>query len=243
MPEFQAQIPAHDDGTFGAYIAKPDVTPAPAVIVIQEIFGINTEIRAKCDELAKMGYVAIAPDLFWRIAEKGLELDPENEDELQRAFDLYGEFDAQTGIEDLKSTLTFARNHEDVATNSVGCVGFCLGGFLAFGMAVESDIDAAVSYYGVNIPAMLDKKDQISKPLLMHIAENDQFVSAEEQQQIKDALGDNPQISIHVYEGEDHAFSRGVSMNASESDGAGGLANTRTRDFFSQKLKSQAKAA
>lgn len=243
MPEFQAQIPTHDDGTFGVYIAKPEVTPAPAIIVIQEIFGINTEIRSKCDELAAMGYVAIAPDLFWRIEDAGLELDPANEDELQKAFDLYGKFDAQTGIEDLKSTLAFARNHEDVISNSIGCVGFCLGGFLAFGMAVESDVDAAVSYYGVNIPAMLDKKDQITKPLLMHIAENDQFVSAEEQQQIKAALVDNPQISIHVYEGEDHAFSRGVSMDASESDSAGGLANSRTRDFFSQKLKSQAEAA
>ena len=243
MPEFQAQIPAHDDGTFGVYIAKPDITPAPAIIVIQEVFGINSEIRAKCDELAKMGYVAIAPDLFWRITDSGIELNPEKEDELQIALDLYGKFDTQTGIEDLKSTLTFARNHDDVISDSVGCVGFCLGGFLAFGMAIESDIDTAVSYYGVNIPALLDKKDQINKPLLMHIAQNDQFFPPEDQAQIKTALNDNPQISMHVYEGEDHAFSRGVSMSASESDGAGGLANTRTRDFFSQNLKSQAEAA
>ncbi len=243
MPDFQAQIPAHDGDDFGVYIARPKTTPAPAVIVIQEIFGVNQELRAKCDALAELGYVAIAPDLFWRIAEKGLELNPENEDELQRAFDLYGEFDAEKGIKDLKSTLAFARDHEDVISDSVGCVGFCLGGFLAFAMAVESDVDAAVSYYGVSIPSMLDKKDKITKPLLMHIAEKDQFVSAEEQTQMQDALGDHAQVTMYTYEGEDHAFARFISLDASETEGAGGLANSRTRDFFANTLKPKAEAA
>ena len=102
MPELQVKIPAHDGDVFGAYIAMPEVTPAPAIIVIQEIFGINAEIRAKCDELAAQGYVAIAPDLFWRM-ETGLELDPENEEELNKAFDLYNNFDILAGIEELKN--------------------------------------------------------------------------------------------------------------------------------------------
>ena len=243
MPEFQVQIPAHDDGSLGAYVVMPEVTLAPAVIVIQEIFGINKEIQAKCAELATMGYIAIAPDLFWRIEDAGLELDPDKEDELQKAFDLYGEFDAETGIQDLKSTLSFVRGHNEVDSDNIGCVGFCLGGYLAFAMATDSDIDAAVSYYGVGISNKLDKKSHINKPLLMHIAENDQFVSAEEQQQIKDALADNTHVTIHTYAGEDHAFSRGVSMTAPEGQGAGGLANSRTREFFDRTLKSKAEAA
>lgn len=242
MPEFQVKIPAHDDGTFGAYVAMPEVTPAPAIIVIQEIFGINKEIQAKCAELATMGYIAIAPDLFWRI-EEGLELDPDKEDERQKAFDLYGKFDAETGIEDLKSTLAFVRLHNEVQNESVGCIGFCLGGYLAFAMATDSDIDAAVSYYGVGISNKLDKKNHINKPLLMHIAQNDQFVSPEEQTQIKDELSDNNHVTIHTYEGEDHAFSRGVSMTATEEQGAGGLANSRTCAFFDRALKSKAEAA
>ena len=242
MPELQVKIPAHDGDVFGAYIAMPEVTPAPAIIVIQEIFGINSEIRAKCDELAAQGYVAIAPDLFWRM-ETGLELDPENEEELNKAFDLYNNFDILAGIEDLKTTLGYARNHKDVKNESVGCVGFCLGGFLAFAMAVESDVNAAVSYYGVNIPSMLERNDEIKQPLLMHIAEKDEFVPPESQQKIIDCLENHPHANFFTYEGEDHAFARGVSMNASENEGAGGLANTRTREFFDRTLKTQAEAA
>ena len=238
MSDSKVQIPAHDGGTFSAYIAMPETTPAPAVIMIQEIFGINQEMRDKCDDMAKKGYIAIAPDLFWRI-EPGIELVDSVEEELQRAFDLFGQFDTALGVEDLQSTLGYMRGSDD-CNGQVGCIGYCLGGFLAAAMAVESDVDASVSYYGVNIPSLLDRKGHITKPLMLHIAGNDEFVPAEDQLTIKDTLGDHPQVTLHSYDGLDHAFARGNGMHYNEQ--AANLANGRTAEFLAANL-SHAKAA
>ena len=122
----EIKIPAHDGGAFKAYVAFPEVTPAPAIIMIQEIFGINQEMRDKCQEYAKQGYIAICPDLFWRI-EPGIELTDNVPEQLERAFELFGEFDQKAGIEDLKTTLGYARNMKE-CNDKVGCVGYCLGG-------------------------------------------------------------------------------------------------------------------
>src|SRR5262245_48681084 len=126
------KIPAKDGATFDAYVATPTKTPAATMIVIQEIFGVNKEMRAKCDELATQGYLAIAPDLFWRI-EPNIQLVDSIPDQLQRAFDLFGKFDVPKGMEDLKATLEFARKYKD-SNGKVGCVGYCLGGKLAYMM-------------------------------------------------------------------------------------------------------------
>lgn len=226
-------ITAHDGGSFQAYIARPENTPAPVVIVIQEIFGINQELRDKCHELAAQGYIAVCPDLFWRI-EPGIELVDSVPEQLQRAFDLYGQFDVKNGIADLKSTLDQVRKL-DGSNGKVGCTGYCLGGKLAFMMATHSDIDASVSYYGVAIETMLDDSANIKAPLLMHIAENDQFVPPEAQAQIKGVLSDNPHVEIHSYPGADHAFARGNGMHYNEA--AATLANGRTKTFLKDALK------
>lgn len=230
MPEIQ--IPAHDGGSFKAYIALPEVTPAPTIIMIQEIFGINQEMRDKCDEAAANGYIAICPDLFWRI-EPGIELVDSVPEQLERAFELFGIFDVEQGINDLKSTLSYARAADD-DNGRVGCAGYCLGGKLAYMLACASDIDASVAYYGVGIQDMTDMADGLSNPLLMHIAEEDEFVPPEAQSQIKAALGDNPHITIHSYAGVQHAFARGQGMHYDEA--AAAKANARTAEFFNKTL-------
>lgn len=236
MPESEkkneVKIPAHDGGAFGAYIAYPDVTPAPAIIMIQEIFGINQEMRDKCDEMAAQGYIAIAPDLFWRI-EPGIQLVDSDPAQLERAFDLYNNFDIKLGIEDLETTLGFIRNH-DKCSKKVGTVGYCLGGFLSVAMAIETDVDAAVSYYGVNLPTLLERKDKINQPLLMHIAEKDEFVPPEDQATILEMVNDHPHVTAHTYAGQNHAFARGQGMHYNEE--AATLANGRTKDFLSKTL-------
>ena len=181
----EVEIQARDGGTFKAYIAMPAVTPAPAIIMIQEIFGINKEMRDKCDALADQGYIAICPDLFWRI-EPGIELTDQIEEELKRAFELFGAFDQNKGMEDLKATLAFMRNH-DACNGKIGCMGYCLGGKLAYEMAAETDINASVSYYGVGLGAMLDKADSFSHPVLIHIAGDDEFTPKDEQEKIIEA--------------------------------------------------------
>lgn len=227
------EIPAADGGCFSAYMALPAQVPAPAVIVIQEIFGVNGELRAKCDDLAREGYVAIAPDLFWRI-EPGIDLVDSIPDQLQRAFDLFGLFDVAKGMQDLKTTLGFMRARGE-CSGKVGCIGFCLGGKLAYMMAAQTDMDASVSYYGVGIEAMLGDAARIQKPLLMHIAAEDKFVSKEAQAQIIATFKDSQLVATHVYEGVDHAFARGNGMHYDAA--AARLAQGRTEGFLRKALR------
>ena len=235
------KIPAHDGGAFGAYISMPVLAEgekAPAIIMIQEIFGVNKEMRDKCDEMAGKGYIAIAPDLFWRI-ERGIQLTDSDDRQLNKAFNLYNDFDIQNGIEDLETALGFMRNHKS-CNGLVGCVGYCLGGFLAVAMAVETDIDAAVSYYGVNLPNLLKRSSDIKKPLIMHIASEDEFVPPEDQKTIIDTMENHAHANTYLYEGVNHAFARGQGTHYNAN--AAGLANERTEEFLRTNLK-QAQAA
>ena len=126
---------------FLAYTSQPTTPAKAAVIVIQEIFGVNEGIRIKCDQWAAKGYLAIAPDLFWRIR-PGIELDPDMPEQLQEAFDLFGQFDQEQGIADIEATIREARKM--VGGGKVGAVGYCLGGRLAYMTAARTDINASV---------------------------------------------------------------------------------------------------
>ena len=229
----EIKITAHDGGTFNAYIARPkNKSAAPVIIVIQEIFGVNKELRDKCDALAADGYIAICPDLFWRI-EPGIELVDSIEEQLHRAFQLFGEFNVEEGMKDLQSTLTHARKL-DGSSGQAGCIGYCLGGKLAYMMATQTDINASVSYYGVMIETMLEEGKGVRQPLMLHIAEEDQFVPKAAQEKIKSALGKNPKITIHTYPGAQHAFARGQGMHYDAA--AAKLANQRTAEFLKESL-------
>ncbi len=231
MPDIT--IKTADGGSFSAYASYPDHDgPAPAIILIQEIFGVNAEMREKCDHMAALGYIAVCPDLFWRI-EPGIQLSDSVPEQLQRAFSLFAEFDQQKGLEDLKTTLSFLRRHKD-GNGKVGCMGYCLGGKLAYMMACETDIDASVSYYGVGIETMLGKAQQIRAPILLHIAGNDQFVPKDAQQKIKSAMDDVETAEAWIYPGMDHAFARGNGMHYNE--GAADIAGARTEEFLQSAL-------
>lgn len=227
-----ATIPTlQGDASFGAYIAQPQGTPRGAIIVIQEIFGVNPGIRQKCDKLAAEGYLAVAPDLFWRM-ESGIELDPDVEAELARAFDLFGKFDQDAGIRDIEATIHHIRRTLGVA--KVGCVGYCLGGRLAFMTAARTDIDASVGYYGVGIDGLLGEKHAIAKPLMLHIPTEDGFVSRETQAAMHTGLDDHPRVTLHDYEGLDHGFATETGLRRQEE--AAQLADSRTAAFFAEHL-------
>jgi len=157
------------DGDFRCYVAKPDgAGPFPAVVVIQEIFGVNRFVRAVADRLAGQGYLAVAPDLFWRI-EPGIDITDQSEAEWQKAFQLYQAFDVPKGIEDIAATIATVRK-SPACNGKVGAVGYCLGGLLAYLTAARTDSDATVSYYGVGIDNFLAEGEAIKRPLLLHIA-------------------------------------------------------------------------
>ncbi|SDD30128.1 dienelactone hydrolase family protein [Kordiimonas lacus] len=221
-------------GSFKAYVARPAKSASgPVIVALQEIFGVNEGMRQICDDLAREGYIAICPDLFWRM-KPGVDITDKTEEEWKEAFGYFQNFDHPKGMEDIKATVAVARSIEG-GTGKVGAVGYCLGGLLAFKTSVETDVDASVSYYGVGIDTKLDQQDQITTPLLMHIAEEDGFVDKDAQKRIKAGLKDNANITIHSYPGVDHAFARpdGVNWNTA----AANLANGRTRDFFKTNLK------
>src|SRR5258707_3085454 len=194
------------DGEFAAYLAKPGAEKAPAIVVIQEIFGVNAVMRGITDELAAQGFLAVCPDLFWRI-EPGIDITDHTPAEWKRAFELFNAFDVETGVGDIAATIAHIRG--DAGCNGkVGAVGYCLGGQLAFLTATRTDADASVSYYGVGLENRVAEAEKLTHPPLMHIAEEDQVVPEPAQAVILAALKDHPQIEIHTYPGCDHAFAR-----------------------------------
>lgn len=227
-----AQIPTLEgDARFDAYVARPEGSPKAAILVIQEIFGVNPGIRQKCDKLAADGYLAVAPDLFWRM-EPGIELDPDVDAELQAAFGHMQKFDQDAGIRDLEATIHYIRGTLGVA--KVGCVGYCLGGRLAFMCAARTDVDASVGYYGVGIDGLLSEKHAIAHPVMLHIPTADGFVDADTQAAMHEGLDDHPKAVLHDYEGLDHGFATEVGNRRDEA--AANLADSRTAAFFAEHL-------
>jgi len=226
-------VTAEDGGTFQAYVAKPAAASAPALLVIQEIFGVNKVMRDLTDAFAAQGYLAICPDIFWRI-EPGIDITDQTDAEWQKAFELFGKFDVDAGIRDLTATLRHARGMAE-CTGKAGTVGYCLGGKLAYLMAARSDADANVSYYGVGLDELLGEADGIRHPYLSHVAEKDAFVPPEAQAKIVPALQAHPMATVHVYAGQDHAFARvgGKHYDKVSAD----LANRRTSDFLAAHLR------
>jgi carboxymethylenebutenolidase len=221
-----------EDGTFGAYVARPSRSPAPAVVVIQEIFGVNQVMRDITDGLAAEGYLAICPDLFWRI-EPDIDITDHSEAEWKRAFELFNAFDVEAGMTDIAATIDLIRA-DPGCNGKVGAVGYCLGGMLAFLTATRTDADASVSYYGVGIDSRLAEAEKLANPLLLHIAEEDEFTPPAARDAILRALKDHPQIEIHTYPGRNHAFARVGGEHYDEADAR--LANGRTLTFFRKHL-------
>ncbi len=220
------------EGMFYAYIARPKTLPASTVVVLQELFGVNADIRKTCDELAER-FVAVAPDLFWR-QEPGVDLSVTSEADWQHGLRLYQVYDRDAGVRDINDTLnTVAKLPE--CTGKIAVQGYCLGALMTFLTAVRCHVDAAVAYHGADTDKYLGEVDHLGAPLLMHLGEEDEFISKAAQAQIKKALASNPYATVYSYPGQRHAFARhnGTHHNAA----AATLANRRTSEFLHQQLR------
>ena len=220
------------DGSFMGYLATPESGTGSGVVVIQEIFGVNHVMREIAGQLAHDGFVALVPDLFWRI-EPGIQITDKTDQEMQQAFELFGKFDVDKGMVDIQATISALRRHPH-CSGKVGTVGYCLGGFLAYLSATRADADASVGFYGVRIPECLNEAAKITKPLMLHIATNDEFVPSEAQAQMHETLDGNDLVTLHDYEGNDHAFARVGGEHYDRA--AAELANSRTLEFFKANL-------
>jgi carboxymethylenebutenolidase len=220
-------------GSFNAYIARPNPLPAAAVVVLQELFGVNADIRKHCDELAEQGFLAVAPDLFWR-QEPGVDLSVTSEVDWTHGLRLYQAYDRNAGADDVVDTVHAVRNLPE-CNGKIALLGYCLGALMVFLTAVRnSDIDAAVAYHGSDTEKYLGEIDGLRAPILMHLAEEDEFISKAAQSEIKAALARRPNATVYSYAGQRHAFSR---HNGTHYDAAAAhLANRRTSEFPTRQL-------
>jgi carboxymethylenebutenolidase len=230
-------VKAQDGKEFKAYASRPAKVPAAAVVVIQEIFGVNAWLRQVADWLASCGFLAVAPDLFFRM-EPGVELTDKTQAEWDKAFKFYNEFDEAQGVKDLIATVEHVRKLSE-CNGHVGTLGFCLGGKLAYLMSTRSSANANVGFYGVGIENNLDER--VQQPLLLHIAEADAHVPPEAQQAIKDKLLGNSNVVMQFYPGAGHAFCRTGSQHYDEA--AKKAAEQRSIEFLNKHLHAAATGA
>jgi carboxymethylenebutenolidase len=228
----QISIATADGGSFAAYLALPETTPAPAVICIQEVYGVNRFMRATTDFWASQGFVAISPDIYWRLR-CGVEFDPVVEGDGDRAMALASELDRPQAVEDIAAAIGHLRDMAQ-CTGKVGTTGYCLGGLLSYLVGTRYDADCNVCYYPVGIENFLDEAPSLSRPIMLHIGEADPYTPLEVRAQFAVALADNPLVSIHNYSDTGHAFARPGAP--SHVPAAADLANERSAKFLRQHL-------
>lgn len=208
------------EGRFYAYLAEPKAIPAPAVVVLQEAFGVNDDLRATCDELAAEGFIAVCPDLYWR-QEPMLKLS--HKTDWPRAMSMYQSLNIDAAISDVQATVEQARAMT-WCTGKVGVAGFCLGGLLTYLTAVRGGVDAGVCYYGGRTEEYLSESRNLMGPVLMHLGDLDEYISTAAQVQIRDDLVPKG-VEIYTYQGCAHAFARhnGVHYDAEAASKANAL--------------------
>ena len=224
-------IAAADGGSFKGYLAIPASGSGPGILLLQEIFGVNSSMREVADYYAEEGYVVLAPDLFWRL-EPGIELGY-SEADFNKAFGYYQRFDANQSIKDAADALKVLRARKE-CVGKVGALGFCLGGKLAYLTAARTDVDCAVSYYGVGIEADLGEAAKVKGPMVFHFAELDKFAPPEAREQIKAAFANRPDVECYLYPGCDHAFA--APERASFNKPATLMAHSRSIALFRKVL-------
>jgi carboxymethylenebutenolidase len=220
------------EGTFSVYIEWPEKTPAPAVVVLHEVFGVNKDMRQSCREFADQGFIAVCPDLFWR-QEPGLDLNHWSEEEWKKGTALYEAYDFALGVRDVEAVLEMARSLPE-CTGKVGVMGYCLGGLMTFLTAARVGVEAGVAYYGGGTQNYLADAPTLRSSMIMHLGTEDEFISADSQTKIKVALKDNDNVTIYSYPGCSHAFARHTGTHYDEK--AAKLANGRTYEFFHRYL-------
>jgi len=220
------------DGVMSAHLAIPDRTPAPAIVAIMEIWGVNDTMRHHAQEFAEAGFVCLVPDLFWR-QEPGVELSDSNPEHVKKAFDLYYDFDYDLAVRDMEETARYLEGVPE-CSGRVGVVGYCLGGKLCYLMCCRTDIDCAVAYYGTYIEHHIREAPRLHRPFMLHMAMRDRWVQAEVNDLLERRLSPNPLVTIHKYPGADHAFARRGGKTYSKSEAGRALA--LTIDFFKRHL-------
>lgn len=196
-------LTAADGATFDGRLALPAGGAGPGLLLLQEIFGVNAYLRDVAERLAGMGYVVLAPDLYWRI-QPGISLEHDDA-ALDKAFEYAGRFDAAAGVRDAVAALAHLRGLPET-DGRAGVIGFCLGGTLAYFVAVAAHPDTAICYYGSAIAEALDDADKVTCPAIFHYGGNDDYIPAEHADHVREAFALRDDVEVHVQPGGGHAF-------------------------------------
>jgi carboxymethylenebutenolidase len=200
------------DGAFDAHLALPAAGGGPGLVLLHEIFGVNGYVRDAARRLAGLGYVVVAPDLFWR-TQPGLELG-HDEAGLRAGMAAAGQLDGEAAVADAIAALAALRALPEVAGDRAGVAGFCLGGTLAYRVAAGADPDVAVVYYGSGIPGALGDAAAITCPTIMHWGGADPYIPREQVDAVAAMAASHDLIECHVHEGAGHAFDNPAPMFA-----------------------------
>ena len=220
MGEF-TPLMARDGHEFRAWLAAPSGRAKGAVVVIQEIFGVNSHIRAVTDSFAAEGYLAIAPSLFDRVR-MGIELGYADKD-MQEGRGYVMQLKPDQTLKDISAALAIVKH-----AGRVGTVGYCWGGKMSYLAACELPIACAVSYYGGGITQVLDKKPKCA--VMYHFGERDKHITQDDVAKIKAA---HPEGQFFLYPA-DHGFN--CDQRGSYDAPSAALARKRTLEFFGQYL-------
>lgn len=207
-----------DGHQYGGHLRLPAAGRGAGVLLIQEIFGVNEYVKDVARRLADVGYVVLAPDLFWRI-EPNVAFDSSDPANLEPAMAMAGKWDSDLGLADLAAALQHLDDLEEV-TGAVGVIGFCFGGTQAFRVAQELEPACAVGYYGSGVADMVDNVRTITCPTLLHFGGDDPYIPEESVHQVKAAAAENNHITVHVHEGAGHAFDNSFAPHFSHPEAA-----------------------
>ena len=216
------QLTAGDGHGLDAYQADPDGAPKGAIVIIQEIFGVNSHIRSVCDGYAADGYVAIAPALFDRV-ERGIELGYVEPD-MSRGRETRGKLSWDGALADVSAAADAVE-----AAGKVAVVGYCYGGSVAWLAATRLDFAAVVSYYGGNVAEFAEEQPKC--PVILHIGDQDKAIDAGKIETIKNA---QPDIPLYIYEGAGHGFT--CEQRGSYDEEATKVARGRTLAFLAEHI-------
>jgi len=227
------------DGPFDLTVWLPAEGAGPGLLLIQEIYGVSDYIRAVADDLAGLGYVVGAPDLFWRL-EPGYQA-AHDDAGLTRSLEMGSRFDAAQGVADSAAALERLASLPEVE-GGLGIIGFCLGGTIAYFLAGQTEVAAVVSFYGSGIADNLDTLDRISSPLQFHFGGSDPYIPRDQVARVEAASAGRDNVEIHVEEDAGHAFHNRKAPRFHVPEPAA-RAWRRTEEFLQRHLPTRHKAA
>jgi carboxymethylenebutenolidase len=224
-------IPAADGGHFKGYLTLPPRGKGPGILLVQEIFGVNTHIRAVADQWAMDGYTVLAPDIFWRM-QPMVDLGYDDKS-FEKGFGFLQKMDFGKAVGDIAATVKALRALPE-CKGKVASLGFCMGGLLSYLSAAHAGVDAAVCYYGGSIPDQLGEADNIKVPVLFHFAGADDYIPMAGIEKVKEKFAGRPGTSVYVYPGVNHGFNCWERPAYDQPTAA--LARGRSLEFLSREL-------